>query len=221
MMGDEFTKRSALRKHEALNRKLRRCGVIHEAHVREFYEALPKAWQRVVKVCSRCGRVLRAAQWPKDRSGKALKHCGCVARDFAISPRSGTSKYGIKPADKNEYKRMARLMAFPGFKAVKHDAHVFARKCYLSALERQQRLERYKQRLTNSVLSIDEQRAEWRKEEKRQVDALSNRYVTRLLKKSMPTLLNGVKLPKELIDLERVRLMIVREVKQRNRYEEL
>ena len=223
-MSSDFWARSRLRKHEALNRKLRNEGVIHQAHVVAYSDAFPMAWQRVIKVCSRCERVVRAYEWPHDRSGHVLKHCGCVARDPAISPRKGTSKYGIKPADKNEYKRMARLMAFTGFKAVKHQAHVFAYRAHVAAVERKQRLDRYKdwlETVAKAPLSREEQLAEWRKEEKKQVEMLSNRYVTRLLKKNMPSSLIGVKLPKELIDLERVRLMIVREVRQRNRNEEL
>ncbi|MBP8101103.1 MAG: hypothetical protein KAY54_04380 [Burkholderiaceae bacterium] len=66
------------------------------------------------------------------------------------------------------------------------------------------------------VDSPEERRKQWNASTKN----LSDGYVSRRLKKNMPSL-KGVKLPKELIDLERLRLMIVREVKQRNKSEEL
>jgi hypothetical protein len=143
-MPSQFEILSGLRQHEALNRKLRNQGVIHQAHVVAYAAAFPTAWLRAMKLCRRCGRVLRAAEWPHDRSGTNLKHCGCKRRDPLVSPREGTSKYAIKAADKNEYKRMARAMALPGFKPSKHQSHVFAYRAHVAAVERQQRLERYK-----------------------------------------------------------------------------
>lgn len=64
-----------------------------------------------------------------------MKHCGCRT---GIPSRLGTSKYGLITVDSKgrrsaEYKRQASIRALPGFKPVKHQAHVDAYKAYLRA----------------------------------------------------------------------------------------
>ena len=51
------------------------------------------------------------------------KHCGCRS---GLGGRLGTSKYGISTADKAAWSRACRVMALPGFKPAKHQAHVHA-----------------------------------------------------------------------------------------------
>lgn len=221
---NDFQKRSALRKHEHQKRKLRDLGVIHEAHVLAYSQSLPKAWQRVVRVCSRCSRVVRSVDWPRDKGGHLLKHCGC--RDGLGGKPLGSrwSIYGVSKLDIGhaELKRMGRALAWPGYKPAKHDGHVRAYRTHMEMLASSQRLERYRAWLAaHPKMSHEDQLQRWKQEEKEQVQRLSDRYVTRLLKKNMPSLLRGVKLPRELIDVERMRLMIVREVKQRNGNEKL
>ncbi len=167
--------------------------------------------------CPACGRLLRSQDRARDANGHVKKtHCGCRT---GVSGRLGTSKYLIKPDDLSHYKRLCRTMAIPGWKASKHDAHVKAFKQNQSRMRSELRAQALQERdaeRSKRVDSPEERRKQWNASTKN----LSDGYVSRRLKKNMPSL-KGVKLPKELIDLERLRLMIVREVKQRNKSEEL
>lgn len=64
--------RSARRKWEAHLRK----QPLHDAHVKALWSIWPKHIQRKMRTCS-CGAVVRPWEWPKDRSGRPLGHCGC------------------------------------------------------------------------------------------------------------------------------------------------
>lgn len=98
---------------------------------------------------------------------------------------------------------------------MKHQEHVREYRLHLARIERDEKLTRQRARMerTASITPMDK-----REQYNRLVRDLSDCYVSKRLKKNMPSL-KGVKLPKALIDLERVRLMIVREVRQRNHSE--
>lgn len=70
--------------------------------------------------CPRCGNVLLQRDRPKGADGKKKKHCGCRTGKAGMPP-----KYWINSRSP-EFKRLARIMALPGSKAAKHDAHVKA-----------------------------------------------------------------------------------------------
>ena len=75
-----------------------------------------------MKCCAKCGVLKQSADWPRYLDGRMKGHCGCRT---GVPPRLGTSKYGMAGGTKSaEFKRMAAIMALPGYKPVRHDAHV-------------------------------------------------------------------------------------------------
>jgi len=109
-----------------------------------------------------------------------------------------------------EYKRALRLRKaeaegrpFVVRHTRKSDAHA---KALLQEEIRIRKQKRREDKLSNyRQKNIDQNR--------KHVDTLSNTYVSKRLKKNMPCLV-GVKLPQSLIDLERVRLSITREIRR-------
>jgi hypothetical protein len=188
--------------HESAARALRRSIELHEAHVLMFNDLT--AWDRYVAQCKVCGSLVRAMDWSRTCSGTKKKHCGC--RDGNAGGRKlGVNRLHCPQGVKSkEAKRAFRVMAMPGYKAVKHQAHVNAYVLHKRAEAKTKR----DLMVSRKTLTRDELRKQWRKTTER----LSDGYVSRRLKKGQP-LLKGVKMPQELIDLERVRLMIVREVR--------
>lgn len=211
-VGDsEFDIRSFLRRKDWFMASHSQC----DSHVRLWISTYTPTQRKMWK-CPACGVLLRQADRPRDADGKVKRHCGCRT---GAHPRRGTSKYGIKADSKARWKQLARSMGLPGFKPSKHDAHVRAFKLNQSRISSELRTLAAKARAVERASRVDSS-----EERRRQFNActknLSDGYVSRLLKKNMPSL-KGVKLPKDLIDLERLRLMIVREVKQRSKDEEL
>lgn len=89
-----------------------------------------KMWE-----CPRCALSVMWSERPRDAGGTLKKHCGCRN---GMGGRLGTSKYEFAGSERYvlsasgkrkpsaEFKRMASIMALPGYKPVKHDAHVRA-----------------------------------------------------------------------------------------------
>jgi hypothetical protein len=50
----------------------------HDSHVKVYRATYPHAWDRRMRICS-CGAARRNMDWPKDRGGRPLVHCGCTA----------------------------------------------------------------------------------------------------------------------------------------------
>jgi hypothetical protein len=121
-------------------------------------------------------------------------------------------------------KRMGRVLGLSGFKPAKHQAHVIAWALHKRAKARSEARAAALARAADSrlvkSLSQEESRQRQLAMYNRLTRELSDGYVSKRLKKNAP-LLKGVKLPKELIDLERTRLMIFREVRKVRRDEEL
>ena len=132
-----------------------------------------------------------------------------------MPPRKGTGKFGLLDT-KAEYRYLQRLCAAHGYTPIKQQEHVRQYRLHLARLDRDQKLamerERLQERLARSAMGPESKREAFN----RYTRELSDGYVSRRLKKNMP-LLKGVKLPKPLIDLERQRLMIVREVRERSK----
>lgn len=183
---------------------------IHDSHVRLFYLSYPHKLGRLQVRCC-CGVTKRRGDFVRDVSGMLLDHCGCRT---GIPPRLGT---GVRPPglSRAEYSRAGRIQGLPGFWAMKHQEHVREYRLHLARIERAEKLARQRAQMERaaSITPMDK-----REQYNRLVRDLSDGYVSKRLKKNMPSL-KGVKLPKALIDLERVRLMIVREVRQRNHSE--
>jgi hypothetical protein len=134
------------------------------------------------------------------------KHCGCgTGRRWTWGDWQKRNKKNTIDFKTAEGKRLARIMALPGYKAPRHDAHVNEWKLLLAA--------RRKRKAVFVPMSEAEKVEKRRTSDNAATANLANRYIVRRLKKNMPAL-KGVKLPQELIDLERLRLMIKREVKQ-------
>lgn len=165
-----------------------------------YHPAQGKKWQ-----CPRCGVSMKRGDAPRDGSGRLAKHCGCRS---GVHPRLGYVKHaniGVQTRSA-DYKRMARVMALPGFTAVKHDAHVAQMRAYARAQQ--------PKRVCLDWLTVDERQERRKAQQRRLTDTLSDSYVSRRLKKNMPALV-GVKLPQSLIDLERLRLLLLREIANR------
>jgi hypothetical protein len=181
----------------------------------------------MMMVCSRCG-----VDKPDACFGGRKKQCReCVnemarrkyAEDaaYAERKREETRRYIAAHHERYQWKNLSesaraaaasrkmtgRLRGQPGYKPARHDAHVRAYKLHL-----QMQLREARRCLVAERAADERSRAERRREAFNQrTERLSDGYVSRRLKKNMPAL-KGVKLPKELLDLERLRLMIVREV---------
>ena len=194
-------KRSALRKHGAAYRRLVACGAMHDAHVRAWHSAYTKS-QRALWTCPRCQRLVRQGDRIRNQDGQRAKHCGCGTGERGHRrSRYGTSTAGAAG------KRLARIMGLPGFKQMKCDAHVRCRAEFLKGLKAQQSQSRQpicaKKKRDRRIASQNRATAE-----------LTDAYVRKRLRRGMP-MLKGVKLPPTLIDLERLRLMICREVQKK------
>ena len=209
--------RSAMRKHEAAARRLRKSGVLLDAHVAVFMERYPTALSRVIAECKWCGSRLRRCEFPRNEGdGQLKRHCGCRT---GVPSRKDTGKFrGV--SSKAEYQRLQRSVAARGYRPIKHQEHVRQYRLHLARVERDQKLamqrERLQKRADFRVMDPELQRQAYRDATNRLTRELSDGYVSKRLKKNMP-LLKGVKLPKPLIDLERQRLMIVREVRERSK----
>lgn len=200
--------RSYLRTREAWFRK----HPLHDAHVRDFLCAYTATARKSWK-CPRCGRVLRRGDAPRGADGRLKKHCGCRT---GCASRDGYIKYkALGCATKTaQFKRLARIMCISGFKPMKHDAHV---KQWVE-VRKQAKLMLREQKL-KPALSKEEIDQRRRDSDKRKTELLTDHYIKRRLKKNMP-LLKGVTLPQSLIDLERARLLIVREIASRRKIDE-
>lgn len=191
--------RSYLRTRERFFRK----HPLHDGHVRLFLDTYTPTL-RAMWECPRCGREVRRGDASRDTAGRLKKHCGC--RDGLIGPPCGVFKYGVGTASA-EFKRMARVMGLKGFKQTKCDAHVLQWRAWRAKEMRRLNYERH----CMSKLSADDRIQRRRDKDNRNTALLKDKYVRHLIVKSVP-LLKGVELPQALIDVERMRLMIVIEI---------
>ena len=201
--------KSYLRKREAWFRKF----PLHDAHVRAFCSAYPPT-KRALWSCPRCGKIMRTGDVPRDADGKHKRHCGCRT---GVPSRLGTGKWKkmCGNARSSKYKRMARMCSSHGFKEIRRDAHVKERNRMMKEAEWMFRLILAKKPFGAPVaLSGEEIVKRRRQKDSEHVATLSDKYVRHLIVKSMP-IMKAVHVPHSLIEVERARLMIVREIKYR------
>jgi hypothetical protein len=200
--GNESDVRSWLRKRD----KWRAANPLHDEHVRALLDAytptMRNPWQ-----CPRCGKVLRRGDVPRTAAGKLNKrNCGC-----SNGSRTGFIKHkalGVNTKSK-EFKRLAKIMALPGYKAAKHDAHVkdWSRK-------KKEDAQALIVKRKKHAMPKEEIAQRMRDRDNLNTKLITDKYVRHLVVKSLPVL-KGAKLPQSLIDLERARLLIVREIASR------
>lgn len=185
----------------------------------------------MMMVCSRCGVDKPAACFSVRK--KQCRECvnemarRKYAEDaaYAERKREETRRYMAAHPERYQWQSLSesaraalrlkkmtgRVRALPGYKPARHDAHVRAYKLHRQMQLRAERRQLVEARMA-SIKVISEELVKRRREQfNKRTKELSDGYVSRRLKKNMPAL-KGVKLPKELLDLERLRLMIVREV---------
>lgn len=145
--------------------------------------------------------------------------------------RLGTSKYFSADVRRGsaEWKRLGRVMALPGFKAVRHDAHVKAWKAQARSAKAACRLVGERELHDAHVKAARANpRVVWhiwgkhkpnvrvlrvyrRKKEREQ---LTDAYITRLLTNSRKASPEAAGIPRSLVEVKRAHLMIVRYLKQ-------
>lgn len=99
-------------------------------------------------------------------------------------------------------------MARPGFKPIKQDSHVKRWKAFCRQEQDRKRQE------SKSAFNEEWKRNRRRERQRTYTKEIKDCYVVRRLKKNCHAL-KGVNIPQSLIDLERVRLQIVREIKDK------
>jgi hypothetical protein len=182
---------------------MKRCSACGKHKRLEDFARNPSRVDGLRSNCRECANESSRARYAKDEAYR--ERAKQNSRKHAKPYSTWDEKTKIKV---NENKRIGRICAKPGYKAQKHDEHVIE----WSAWKKRVRHERWLSRVPKS----EEERAQKRRDrDNRKTELLTDHYIKRRLKKNMPSL-KGVSLPKSLIDLERVRLMIVREIKSRN-----
>jgi hypothetical protein len=200
---DEYAIRSFLRRRDRWRKSNPQC----ESHVVAFLTTYKPA-ARVMWKCGKCGNEIRNGDRLRDAAGHVRKHCGCRSGALAGWGTTRQSSGGLWSTPQG--KRLARIMAKPGFKPVKHDAHVRERRQQLAHQRRVAHEERLKSPRRTAAEKLQQKLAN----QSRWTAELSDSYVAKRLKKNEP-LLKGMKLPQALIDLERMRLKIVREINRK------
>lgn len=178
-----------------------------DSHVRVYLKAVTPS-DRKFWTCPKCDQEMQRRLRPRDSSGRLKDHCGC--RNF--KPADPVPIH-MRPANRERRIKARRLqrqqIAAAEGREVRvwryFDAHVKAWKAYHWELKEAAR------KLRGPVVRVWDEK---QKEQNRRYTAeLSDGYISRRLRKGMAAL-KGVKLPKALIDLERMRLLIVREVRR-------
>lgn len=180
-----------------------------DSHVRVYLKAVTPSDRRFW-TCPKCGQEMQRRLRPRDSSGRLKDHCGC--RNFR--PADPTPRH-LRPAERDKsikYKRLRReeIAAEQG-KVIRvwryFDEHVKE--------WRREARRKYLQDAANRPPRV-KSKEDVRQAQNSRTERMTDGYIKKRLRKGIPTL-KGVDFPKSLVELERLRLSIVRFVKRGSR----